>query len=285
MVWKLEGKWALLTGAASGMGRETSLLLAGEGCNLVLVDKDTEGLKKVEEEVREKGVESFSVSADITSSSDIQSLVKEARRRTGGIDILVNTAGIGQSADLRHTTEEEWRRLFEINFFSQIKMTNSFLPMLIESKGQIVNFSSGQAFFPVPTWGAYAASKAAFATYSECLSWELSVFGIRVTTVFPGLVKTHFYDKIKPANFPQKFVLWYIHALGSNPQRVAKKIVRGIKHRKRRVVQSWYNWLTYLGRRPGGVLYDLVGEGFSLALCDRQPEIEGNLSENTGAVC
>ena len=270
MVWNLEGKWALITGAASGIGRETSLLLAGEGCNLVLVDIDKEGLALIEKEVIEKGVRAFSHVTDITKADEVENLAQEVRSKVGGIDILVNNAGIGYSADLRHTPEEDWRKLFEINFFAQVRMTNAFLPMLIARKGQIVNMSTGQVFYPVPTWGAYAASKAAFATYSECLSWELSCFGIRVTTVFPGLINTHFYNGVRAKNFPQRFVLWYIRALGSTPDKMAKKIVRGIKRRKRRVIQSWVNWVTYLGRRPGGVLYDVVGEAFAWSLCDRR---------------
>lgn len=281
MAQELTGKWVLITGAASGIGRETSLLLADEGCNLVLVDRDEKGLKTTEEEAKSRGSQVFSMNIDITDSAKILSLANEVREHCGYIDILVNNAGVGHSADLRHTTEEDWRRLFEINFFAQVKMTNSFLPMLIERRGQIVNISTGQVFYPVPTWGAYAASKAALATYSECLSWELSCFGIKVTTVFPGLIKSHFYNGVRPANFPQRFVLAYIHALGSTPRKMAKKIVKAIKRRKRRVIQSWPNWVTYLGRRPLGNLYDLVGEAFAWTLCDRRRGCERLTPEQT----
>jgi short-subunit dehydrogenase len=271
MAQDLRGKWVLLTGAASGIGKETCLLLAREGCNFVLVDIDEVGLQATEQELKSLGADVFHKVVDVTDKAQVQSLADDVQQRVGTIDILVNNAGIGHSCDLRHTTDEDWHRLININFYGPLYMTNAFLPSMTRKRGgQIVNMSTGQVFFPVPTWGAYAASKAALATYSECLTWELACFNIKVTTVFPGLISTPFYDGVTAKTFAQKVVLWYINSLGSTPQKMAKKIVSGIKRRKRRVIQSWINWFTYLGRRPGGVLYDLCGEGFSLALCDRE---------------
>ena len=270
MAQDLRGKWVLLTGAASGIGKKTCLLLAREGCNLVIVDIDEMGLRSLEQELKSLGADVFHKVVDVTDKSQVQALAEEVHERIGAVDVLVNNAGIGHSSDIRHTTDEEWHRLIDINFYGPLNMTNAFLPGMIKRRGgQIVNMSTGQVFFPVPTWGAYAASKAALATYSECLTWELACFGIKVTTVYPGLISTPFYKDVKAATPAQKLVLWYINSLGSTPEKMAKKIVGGIKRRKRRVIQSWINWFTYLGRRPGGIMYDLGGEGFALALCDR----------------
>jgi len=270
MAQDLRGKWVLLTGAASGIGKKTCLLLAREGCNFVIVDIDEMGLRSLEQELKSLGADVFHKVVDVTDKSQVQALAEEVHERIGAVDVLVNNAGIGHSSDIRHTTDEEWHRLIDINFYGPLNMTNAFLPGMIKRRGgQIVNMSTGQVFFPVPTWGAYAASKAALATYSECLTWELACFGIKVTTVYPGLISTPFYKDVKAATPAQKLVLWYINSLGSTPEKMAKKIVGGIKRRKRRVIQSWINWFTYLGRRPGGIMYDLGGEGFALALCDR----------------
>ncbi len=270
MAKDISGKWVLLTGAASGIGREVCILLAREGCNMIPVDIDKDRLFSLADELESLGVKVIPKVADVTDREQISNLAGEVKKEVGTIDILVNNAGIGYSCDLRKTPDEVWERLMKINFFSAVYMTNAFLPGMLERKeGQIVNISTGQVFFPVPTWGAYAATKAALATYSECLTWELATLGIKVTTVFPGLIRTPFYSRIQAKTLPQKFVLWYINTLGSSPEKMAAKIVRGIKRGKRRVIQSWVNWFTYLGRRPGGVLYDLGGEGFALALCDR----------------
>lgn len=270
MVKDISGKWVLLTGAASGIGRETCILLAREGCNIIPVDIDKDRLLSFAQELESLGVKVIPKVADVTDKEQISNLASEVNREVGTIDILVNNAGIGYSCDLRKTPDEVWERLIKINFFSAIYMTNAFLPGMLERKaGQIVNISTGQVFFPVPTWGAYAATKAALSTYSECLTWELAPLGIKVTTVFPGLIRTPFYSSIQAKTLPQRVVLWYINSLGSSAEKMAAKIVKGIKRRKRRVIQSWINWFTYLGRRLGGAVYDLGGEGFALALCEK----------------
>lgn len=273
MIQDLTGKWVLLTGAASGIGRETCLLLAHEGCNFMLVDIDEAGLKKLEEQLKSMGCKVMSHMVDVTDRAQVEKMAEDVHAEIGTLDVLVNNAGIGHSCDLRHTTYEDWDRLMNINFFGPLHMVNAFLPAMINrGGGQIVNVSTGQVFFPVPTWGAYAASKAALATYSECLTWELGIFNIRVTTVYPGLISTPFYAGVRAGNFGQRMVLWYINSLGSTPQKMAAKIVKGIKRRKRRVIQSWINWMTYLGKRHLVHAFDLGGDVFAYTLLDRRKE-------------
>ena len=269
MVQDLGGKWVLLTGAAGGIGKETCLLLAREGCNFVLADIDEGGLERLAAELRSLGSGVLYKKTDVTDKGQIVALAEDVKERIGSIDILVNNAGIGCSAALKDTSDDTWERLLNINFFSAIHMVKAFLPDMIEKGvGQIVNISTGQVFYPVPTWGAYAAGKAALATYSECLTWELKPLGISVTTVFPGLVSTPFYDAVEARNFGQKFVLWWIRSLGSSPEKTAAKIVEGIKKRKRRVIQSWINWLAYYFRRPAHPPFELAGEMLARALCE-----------------
>ena len=271
MVQDLHGKWVLLSGAASGIGKETCLLLANEGANFVIIDIDEDGLRTTADQLESLGSKVIWKVVDVTKKEQIQELAAEVTGKIGTVDVLVNNAGIGHNEDLRHTSDETWKRLMAINFFAVLDMVNAFLPsMIAKGGGQIVNMSTGQVFFPVPTWGAYAASKAALATFSECLTWELSMFKIRVTTVYPGLISTPFYKDVHAGTIPQKIVLWYINALGSSPQTMARKIVGGIKRRKRRVIQSAINWLTYLGKRPAPMAYDIGGDLFSQALCDRR---------------
>mgnify|MGYP005853135813 CR=1 FL=1 len=273
MAQNLHGKWVLLTGAASGIGKETCLLLAEEGCNFIIVDIDEAGLSSIAGQLESRGADVIQKSLDITDRDSVMAFGGEVKERIGAVDILVNNAGIGHLSDLRYTTFEDWQRLLNVNFMGTINMNDAFLPaMIMRGGGQIVNVSTGQVFYPVPTWGAYAASKAALATYSECLTWELAMFKIRVTTVFPGLISTSFYSRVRAGTLPQKFVLWYINALGSTPQKMALKIVSGIKRRKRRVIQSWVNWFNYLLKRISPLGFDIVGELFAWALCDRRRE-------------
>lgn len=283
----LNGKWVLITGAASGIGKEEALLFTKEGCKLVLVDINESGLEELSREIKEMGGEILSKVTDVTSKEQINELAREVEEKIGAIDILVNNAGIGLSAELKNTTEVEWERLMNINFYSAVRMTNAFLPQMIERRsGQILNMSTGQVFFPVPTWGAYAATKAALATYSDCLTWELRRFGIKVTTAFPGLINTPFYNKTEAqaATFPQKLVMWWIRTLGSSPEKMAAKIVAGIKKGKRRVIQSWINWLTYLGRKIFPPAFDIAGDAFALALGEKGGGTSSRPSLNRGRV-
>lgn len=266
----LRGKWVLVTGAASGIGRETCILLAKEGSNLVLADIDEAGLASTADYMESLGARVLHKVTDITDSAQVEALAADVRDRIGAVDILLNNAGIGYSAELKDTGDEQWERLMEINFMGAVRVVNAFLPDMIgKGGGQIINVSTGQVFYPVPTWGAYAASKAALATYSECLTWELRRYRIRVTTIFPGLISTPFYSEVEARNPAQKLVLWWIKTFGASPERMAAKIVGGIKRGKRRVIQSWINWLTYLGRRAMPHAYDLVGDAFARALSQK----------------
>ena len=274
MVQDLHGKWVLLSGAASGIGKETCLLLANAGANFVIIDIAEDGLRVTAAQLESLGSKVIWKVVDVTKKEQIQELAAEVTGKIGTVDVLVNNAGIGHNQDLRHTSDDTWKRLMAINFFAVLDMVNAFLPsMIAKGGGQIVNMSTGQVFFPVPTWGAYAASKAALATYSECLTWELGLFKIRVTTVFPGLISTPFYKDVHASTLPQKIVLWYINALGSTPQAMARKIVRGIKHRRRRVIQSFINWMDYIPKRLSPMAFDIGGDLFAQALCDRRKEI------------
>jgi len=269
----LHGKWVLLSGAASGIGREVVRLLVKEGCNFVLIDIDAAGLDAIADELKSNGASVISKVVDVTKKEQIEELASEVTAQIGTVDILINNAGIGHNEDLRLTSDATWHKLMNINFFAILDMTNAFLPSMIQKGGgQIVNMSTGQVFFPVPTWGAYAASKAALATYSECLTWELSLFKIKVTTVFPGLISTPFYKNVHASTFAQKAVLWYINSLGSTPNVMARKIVKGIKRRRRRVIQSFINFMDYYVKRVSPMAFDIGGDLFAQALCERRKE-------------
>lgn len=270
MTQDLRGKWALVTGAASGIGRELCLALAHEGCNLALVDLNQGGMEQLAAELESLGAETFCRQTDVTDTGQIQSLVNSVREKIGGIDILVNGVGIAFSANLMDTSPDQWERVMKINFHSAVNTTNAFLPDLMKRSGHVVNISTGQAFFPVPTWGAYAASKAALASYSECLTWELKQYHVAVTTVFPGVVNTPFYSEVAAKTPGQKVLIWGIRTFGAKPEKVASLVVRGIKKKKRRVIHSLINWTPYLGRRPLPHIFELTGEVMARVFCEKR---------------
>lgn len=269
MTRNLAGKWALVTGAASGIGRELCLALAREGCNLVLADLNLAGMESLAAELELLGAGTFCRQTDVTDAVQIQSLVDIVRDKTGGVDILINGVGIALSANLMDTSPEQWDYIMRINFYSAVDTTRAFLPDLMKKSGHVVNISTGQAFFPVPTWGAYAASKAALASYSECLTWEMKRYHVMVTTVFPGVVNTPFYSEVAPGTPGQRILIWGIRAFGAKPEKVASLIVRGIKKNKKRVIHSLINWAPYLGRRPLPHIFELTGEIMARVFCEK----------------
>jgi NADP-dependent 3-hydroxy acid dehydrogenase YdfG len=167
----ITGKWALVTGAGSGMGRTTSLELARAGANLILVDICGEAVGSVAKEAEALGAEVHTYCSDLTDWDQVKGMADTINARWGAVDILINNAGIAHMSYLVDTTFEDWKKLWDINVWTVIYMVRAFAPAMMKKKsGQIVNVSSGQAFFPVPTWGAYAVSKFAVDGYSEALS-------------------------------------------------------------------------------------------------------------------
>ena len=231
------GKWALVTGAGSGMGRTTSLGLAREGANLILVDICGESMGNVAREVEALGVEAHTFCVDLTEWEQVENMADAIHARWGAVDILVNCAGIAHMSHMVETTLEDWARLLAVNLWSIIHMVNAFAPKMIErGSGQVVNISSGQAFFAVPTWGAYACTKYAVDGYSEALRYELFWHGIGVTTVFPGIVKTPFYESITGGPLV-RMGMKVLMAVAAKPETLSRMIVKGIKKNKRHVIQ------------------------------------------------
>src|SRR5262249_13082298 len=184
----------LVTGASSGIGRASALLLVENGFRvLAAVRKPVDG----ERLQADAGVELYPVIMDVTDGGSIQAAVAHvsAHLAGGNLDGLVNVAGIGLSAPLEYVSQEELRRLFDVNVFGQLAVIQAFLPMLHRSRGRIVNMSSVGAHIAIPFGGVLNACKAAFGTLSDTLRMELRPFGIRVSTVEPASINTPAVEK------------------------------------------------------------------------------------------
>lgn len=254
----LIGKLALVTGAASGMGRCVALDLAKEGVNLILVDIDSEALGTVAREADTLGAKAHAFTVDLTDWNQVKNMADTINTRWGAIDILVNCAGIAHMAHMVDTTVEHWDRLLGINLYSIIHTVNAFAPAMMEKKsGNIVNIASGQAFFAVPTWGAYATTKYAVDGFSEALRYELYWDGIQVSCVFPGIVKTPFYESIT-GTLMMKVSMFLLMSFAAKPETLSRLIVNGIKKNKK-VVLQWFVWPAYVLKRVLPWPYDLVG--------------------------
>ena len=191
-------KIALVTGSSSGIGYETCLALARDGHHVFASMRSTikgENMKKVSEK------ENLPVSIlelDVDKEESIVNAIKKIIEQKGRIDILVNNAGYGQFGCTEDVSVEDFRKQFETNFFSVVRIIQEVAPfMRKQGSGIIVNISSVAGRMGLPGSPAYISSKFALEGLGECLRYELGMFGIKTTLIEPGVIKTNFFDSMK----------------------------------------------------------------------------------------
>lgn len=242
-----EKKVVLITGAAKGIGRATAEEFGRAGATLVLTDRDEEALLKASDELRALGAAVHNRVVDVTDQQAVEELAGWVERTLGGLDILVNNAGVGYQGALAETSMETWRRLVDVNFWGPLYHVYAFLPSMIKRRrGYIVNVSSGQAFFRLPTWGAYAAVKVALGAFSEILRFELRKHGIRVTTVYPFMVNTPFYEGMGGESLGARLSMQLLPYYSMTPARVGRIIVEAIGRRQPVVMVSPINRIGHI---------------------------------------
>lgn len=192
-------KVVLITGATSGMGLETSILLALNGYTVYAGTRGNEA--ELLEKAKEKEVQIHIVPLDVTQTQSIQKAVKSVIEKEGKIDVLVNNAGFGLLATLEEGSDEEMFKQFDVNVFGLIKTTREVLPFMREAKsGVIINISSFLGKMGLPLLSHYNASKYAVEGITDSLRFEVAPFNIRVHSVLAGLFGTNFVKKGLLAN-------------------------------------------------------------------------------------
>jgi NAD(P)-dependent dehydrogenase (short-subunit alcohol dehydrogenase family) len=190
----LRGRWVLVTGAASGIGRATALAFAREGAALVIVDLAAGALEPVRASIAALGVPCVADAADVSDAAAVAALAARIHARIPAVDVLVNNAGIGYLGPVLETPDAAWRRIFDVNVLGCVHGCREFVPQMRAARvpRRIVNVASLAAWTPMPNLSAYSASKAAVVAFSEALTLELALAGaaIGVTTVCPGIVNT-----------------------------------------------------------------------------------------------
>ena len=191
----IAGKVALVTGAAGGMGRATAHLLADEGARVAVTDLTEDGVERVVDEIRGAGGEASGWSLDVTGPDRIRSVVAEVAEGLGGLDILINNAGLGRAmGSLATASLDDIEQTIDTNVTAAIYLIRVMVPGMIERRrGHLVNMSSVLALYPAPA-ALYGATKGAMHKLSRDLRHELTGTGVRVTEINPGRVATEFYD-------------------------------------------------------------------------------------------
>lgn len=185
----LKGKIAIITGAASGIGRATAILFAQEGAIVVVADiNDTKGLETVRK-IKMAKKKAFFIHTDVSKESDVKTMVKKVIETQKKIDILINNAGIVLVKSLMNTTEQDFERVVNTNYKSVFLCTKHVLPYM-KKGGTIVNVASISGHVGQVDHTVYGGTKGAIIALTRALAWELAPLGIRVNSVSPGSVET-----------------------------------------------------------------------------------------------
>jgi len=196
----LTGKTALVTGASSGIGRAAAVALANAGAQVALVARRAERLNDLTTQLEAAGGKALARPADVTNPHEAAQAVEDTVAHFGGLDILVNAAGMTQTGKVENADLTDWRYVFELNFWASMYTARAAIPHLKTHGGDIVNISSTAGRRAVgATFGPYAASKFALTAFNESLRAEVTLAGIRVCIIEPGATATEIHEHIKDA--------------------------------------------------------------------------------------
>ena len=189
---RFDGKVALVTGAARGIGQAIALALAREGADVVVADVDLERARQIAQEIEGLGRQARAVAADVSDRKAVQRLVSEALSLSRRVDILVNNAGIIRRGSFLEHDPEEWDRVLGVNLGGTFNCTREVVPLMIEQGGgKIVNISSVVGSMgDIASAPSYGTSKGAINTFTKSLARELAPYGINVNAVAPHAIET-----------------------------------------------------------------------------------------------
>lgn len=233
----LQGKRALVTGAASGIGRSIALELARRGTHLLLADRDQAGMARTAMEVRGLGVSVDLFHYDAEESRQVVALAEFAKSLAGGVDILVNNAGVTYRGSTDRMTAEHWERMLQINLHAPILLTHELLPHLLAKREvHLLNVCSVLGLVGMPKVCAYNTAKFGLVGFTESLRSEYGVQGVGVTALCPGLVRTNlFTSSMSNGHEKQKTPPRWTT---TTSEKVARAAVRAIRRNRARVVME-----------------------------------------------
>ena len=231
----------LVTGAGSGFGRETALLFAREGADIVAVDLHADTAKETARRCQQLGRSAWSRQVDVGDPAAMHALAEWVHQQLGAPDVVVNNAGIGLAGSFFDTTDADWDRLLRVNLGGVILGSRLFGQQMKDAKkpGHIVNVASMAAYTPSRTVAAYATTKAAVRMLSDCLRAELADDGVHVSTICPGFSITNITQTTRfvgrsaadEAEQQQKATRLY-QRRNLRPEAIARAILSAVEHRR-----------------------------------------------------
>ncbi|WP_088831375.1 3-oxoacyl-ACP reductase FabG [Paenibacillus tyrfis] len=199
---RLQGKTALITGGAAGIGRETAALFAQEGARVIIADYNKQQGEEAIQALLQKGADAHFIEVDVSDSGSVNKMAGEALARYGAVDVLINNAGITQDRTLAKMTEEEWHRVIQVNLNGVFYCTKALIHSMIErGSGKIISTASIVGVHGNIGQTNYAATKAGIIGMTKTWAKELGPKGIQANAVAPGFVETGMV-----ANMPEKVI-------------------------------------------------------------------------------
>jgi NAD(P)-dependent dehydrogenase (short-subunit alcohol dehydrogenase family) len=234
------GRTAFITGGANGIGLGLARALLAEGCKVVIVDIRQDAIDAALDTLDNQEV--IGIKLDVASRQDFAEAADEAEARMGPVSLLFNNAGINLFQTIDESTYDDWDWVLGVNLFGVINGVQTFVPRMKErgAGGHVVNTASMASFLAGPAPGIYNCSKFAVRGLSESLRYSLAPFGIGVSALCPGLVKSHIYasDDVRPKTLPSRgkpidhafnAQLEKLHQIGMEPDEVAAKTLDAIR--------------------------------------------------------
>jgi short-subunit dehydrogenase len=251
---EIKNKVVLITGASSGIGAGTARRLAKEGAKVVLAARRKDILDSLAAEIIAQGGQAIAIQADVTDHAEIQAMVDETLAKFGRIDVLVNNAGLGFSADVKDIDPDRLRLQVAVNLVGVIDCAQAVLkPMLAQGSGHIINVSSLAGVVAAPGSSVYSATKFGVVAFSDSLRREVNKYGIHVTTFCPGFVATDFSPRLRKImkNAPDA-----PHLPGVMSVDYVAGVISGIIRRPRKVVMVPFGFsiLVRIGRAFPGLV-------------------------------
>ena len=256
----LRGKTAVITGAASGIGRATALLLAQRGANICICDVNQQGLEDTERLAQALGSTVLSQRVDVSKREEVKQFADMVHARVPAVDILVNNAGVGLGAGFLDTELEDWDWIIGINLYGVIYGCHYFVPAMVKRGfgGHVVNVSSAAGYVAVEALSAYSTTKFGVFGLSESMRGELARHHIGVTAVCPGLINTPITQTSRLRGptmneaTRQRMVEVY-QRRNYSAERVAENILKAIDRNRAVAPISPEAWLMYILKRmsPG----------------------------------
>lgn len=195
---KLQGKTVVITGGSSGIGRSFALRCARDGANVVVAARSKDKLDLVAEEVSAAGDKPLAVPTDVSVPDQVKALFEKVEKEFGSIDVVLNNAGLGFIGKIWQMKDEEIVKQVEINLIGEVLVAKYATAIFVKQKsGHLINTSSLAGLVPIQNWSIYCATKWGITGFTDAIRSELDDYGIRVTSVHPGLVDTPFFGQGK----------------------------------------------------------------------------------------